>query len=44
LRVVREYFDRFWEGALDNFAVLAEAEALDDGRRRGANARWVKKG
>jgi DNA-binding transcriptional ArsR family regulator len=27
LRVVREYFDRFWETALDNFAILAEAEA-----------------
>jgi len=44
LRVVREYFDRFWESALDNFAILAEAEALDDARKRGANAHRVKKG
>jgi hypothetical protein len=29
---------------LDNFAILAEAEALDDARKRGANARRVKKG
>jgi len=34
LRVVREYFDRFWETALDNFAILAEAEARDDTRTR----------
>jgi DNA-binding transcriptional ArsR family regulator len=26
LRLVRDYFDRFWESALDNFAILAEAE------------------
>jgi DNA-binding transcriptional ArsR family regulator len=32
LQVVREYFDRFWETALDNFAILAEAEA-EAGRR-----------
>ncbi|ORW04579.1 ArsR/SmtB family transcription factor [Mycobacterium kyorinense] len=24
LRVVRDYFDRFWETTLDNFAILAE--------------------
>jgi hypothetical protein len=24
---VRDYFDRFWETALDNFAILAAAEA-----------------
>jgi DNA-binding transcriptional ArsR family regulator len=24
LQVVRDYFDRFWETALDNFAILAE--------------------
>jgi DNA-binding transcriptional ArsR family regulator len=35
LRLVREYFDRFWECALDNFAILAEAEALNDGRKKG---------
>lgn len=27
LQVVRNYFDRFWETTLDNFALLAEAEA-----------------
>ena len=27
LRIVRDYFDRFWESTLDNFAILAEAEA-----------------
>ena len=44
LRVVREYFDRFWETALDNFAILAEAEARDDTRERGSRARRTKKG
>lgn len=34
LRVVREYFDRFWETTLDNFAILAEAEAEAGGRGR----------
>jgi DNA-binding transcriptional ArsR family regulator len=28
--VVREYFDRFWETTLDNFAILASAEAQHD--------------
>ncbi|MGH3971553.1 MAG: ArsR/SmtB family transcription factor [Mycobacterium sp.] len=27
LRIVRDYFDRFWESTLDNFAILAEAES-----------------
>jgi DNA-binding transcriptional ArsR family regulator len=27
LMAVRDYFDRFWETALDNFAILAAAEA-----------------
>jgi DNA-binding transcriptional ArsR family regulator len=27
LRIVRDYFDRFWESTRDNFAILAEAEA-----------------
>jgi DNA-binding transcriptional ArsR family regulator len=27
LRAVRDYFDRYWETALDNFAILAAAEA-----------------
>ena len=26
LRIVRDYFDRFWESTLDNFAILAETE------------------
>ena len=38
LRVVREYFDRFWETTLDNFAILAEAEARDDTRKQSARA------
>jgi DNA-binding transcriptional ArsR family regulator len=33
LRVVRDYFDRFWETTLDNFAILAAAEA--EAERRG---------
>jgi DNA-binding transcriptional ArsR family regulator len=44
LRVVREYFDRFWETTLDNFAILAEAEARDDTRKRGIWNRRTKKG
>jgi DNA-binding transcriptional ArsR family regulator len=44
LRVVREYFDRFWETALDNFAILAEAEARDDTRKRGTGTRPITKG
>jgi DNA-binding transcriptional ArsR family regulator len=32
LDVVRDYFDRFWETALDNFAILAAAEAEADRR------------
>jgi DNA-binding transcriptional ArsR family regulator len=43
-RVVREYFDRFWETALDNFAILAEADARDDTRRRGTRNRRIRKG
>ena len=43
-RVVREYFDRFWETTLDNFAILAEAEAHDDTRKRGTRSRRTKKG
>jgi DNA-binding transcriptional ArsR family regulator len=42
--VVREYFDRFWETTLDNFAILAEAEARDDIRKRGSRSRRTKKG
>jgi DNA-binding transcriptional ArsR family regulator len=42
LRVVREYFDRFWETTLDNFAILAEAEARDDTRKRGRTRRSKK--
>jgi DNA-binding transcriptional ArsR family regulator len=41
LQVVREYLDRFWETALDNFTVLAEAEAEADrsGRSRSTTNR-----
>ena len=44
LRVAREYFDRFWETALDNFAILAEAEARAGTRERGARSRRTTKG
>jgi DNA-binding transcriptional ArsR family regulator len=44
LRVAREYFDRFWETALDNFAILAEAEASANTRKRGARSRRTTKG
>ena len=44
LRVVREYFDRFWETTLDNFAILAEAESRDDTRKRVTRNRRTKKG
>src|ERR1700730_10308222 len=37
-------FDRFGETALNNFAILAEAEARDDTRKPGAGARRIKKG
>jgi DNA-binding transcriptional ArsR family regulator len=37
LLVVREYFDRFWETALDNFALLAEAEAVAEAGTRKRN-------
>jgi DNA-binding transcriptional ArsR family regulator len=30
LMVVRDYFDRFWESTLDNFAILAAAEDMND--------------
>src|ERR1700738_1115509 len=33
LMAVRAYFDRFWETTLDNFAILAAAEAETDGRK-----------
>jgi DNA-binding transcriptional ArsR family regulator len=41
LQVVREYLDRFWETTLDNFALLAEAEAEADrsGRSRSTTNR-----
>lgn len=42
LRIVREYFDRFWETTLDNFAILAEAEARDDTRKRRTKTRHKK--
>jgi hypothetical protein len=30
LQAVRDYLDRFWATALENFAALAEAEAARD--------------
>ena len=35
LMVVRDYFDQFWEATLDNFAILAAAEAEADSRTQG---------
>lgn len=34
LMAVREYFDRFWETTLDNFAILAAVEAEADDRNQ----------
>jgi DNA-binding transcriptional ArsR family regulator len=34
LMVVRDYFDRFWETTLDDFALLAAAEAEADDRNQ----------
>lgn len=34
LQIVRDYFDRFWETTLDNFAILAAAEAEAAARSR----------
>jgi DNA-binding transcriptional ArsR family regulator len=36
---VRDYFDRFWETTLDNFAILAAADAEADRRKRSAEAK-----
>jgi DNA-binding transcriptional ArsR family regulator len=33
LMIVRDYFDRLWETTLDNFAILAAAEAEVDSRK-----------
>jgi DNA-binding transcriptional ArsR family regulator len=35
LMVVRDYFDRLWETTLDNFAIVAAAEAEADRRKAG---------
>jgi hypothetical protein len=35
---VRDYFDRFWMTALDNFAVVAEQEAASQRAKRGRGA------
>ena len=35
LRIVRDYFDRFWEATLDNFAIFAEAEEEAARARKG---------
>jgi DNA-binding transcriptional ArsR family regulator len=36
---VRDYFDRFWETTLDNFAILAAADAEADRRKRSAETK-----
>ena len=33
LMIVRDYLDRFWETTLDNFAILAAAEAEAESRK-----------
>ena len=38
LRIVRDYFDRFWETTLDNFAILAAAEGEAAARSRTAGS------
>ncbi len=35
LMAVRDYLDRFWETALDNFAILAAADAEETRRNSG---------
>lgn len=42
LQAVRDYFDRFWEAALDNFAILAAAEAEADNRKRSSGKKTDK--
>ncbi|ORB16842.1 ArsR/SmtB family transcription factor [Mycobacterium noviomagense] len=42
LKAVRDYLDRFWESALDNFAILAAAEAEADNRKRSASKKADK--
>ena len=34
LMIVRDYLDRFWETTLDNFAILAAAEAEAESRKQ----------
>jgi DNA-binding transcriptional ArsR family regulator len=34
LMIVRDYLDRFWETALDNFAILVAAEAEAESRKK----------
>jgi DNA-binding transcriptional ArsR family regulator len=42
LQAVRDYLDRFWETALDNFAILAASEAEADNRRRSSGRKSDK--
>jgi DNA-binding transcriptional ArsR family regulator len=47
LMVVRDYFDRFWETTLDNFALVAAAEAEADIRKASpnpTNRKWPDEG
>ena len=46
LAAVRDYFDRFWEATLDNFAILAAAQAEADRGKRSTETkrRTAKRG
>jgi DNA-binding transcriptional ArsR family regulator len=47
LMVVRDYFDRFWETTLDNFALVTAAEAEADIRKASpnpTNRKWPDEG
>ncbi len=41
LEAVRDYLDRFWTTALDNFAALADAEAAQAADPQGSNQRSI---
>jgi DNA-binding transcriptional ArsR family regulator len=43
LMAVRDYFDRFWETTLDNFAILAAAEAEADGRKGSTGTAGIRR-
>jgi DNA-binding transcriptional ArsR family regulator len=43
LMAVRDYFDRFWETTLDNFAILAAAEAETDERKGSTGTAGIRR-